>query len=79
MIHEPHVFRPSTNPRSRSCMKCGRVRDWHWHVQPALPPPRGSYTRDEVLRMIAAVRHQSVDTPDARGWAEAMLQQYDSE
>jgi hypothetical protein len=38
-----------------------------------------AYTRPEVLEMIARVRHQCADDPDARDWATIMLAEYDAQ
>lgn len=75
-LHEPHVFKPSThNPRIRCCMKCGRMPEWYWHVEPE-PPKTPSTVPRQIREMLKWLLGRSSDytmSEDIERDAEAIL------
>lgn len=75
MIHAPHVFRSSTNSRTRCCLKCGRMPEWYWHVEPEVRKTPSTVPRQvrEILKWVLGRPSDYTMSEDVERDAELLL------
>lgn len=72
-IHAPHEFQRSENPRIRCCVKCGRIPEWYWHIEPKPARPQAPQQIREILKWILGRQSYYTMSEDVERDAELLL------